>query len=56
MTTPTLEDVTRNDTAKAFHARLAAIDLAKVPVLSRDRSIPRKDQAKLARTLFREMG
>jgi hypothetical protein len=56
MNTLTLDPTARNDTAKTFHASLAAIDLANVPVLSRDRSIPRKEQAKLARALFRQLG
>jgi hypothetical protein len=38
--------------ALAFHAALEAVDPARVPVMSGDRRIPRKQQAALARRLF----
>jgi hypothetical protein len=41
---------------KEFHAALAAVDITKIPVMSTDRHIPRKLQAKLARMLLRSMG
>ncbi len=39
-----------------FHAILATVDLAKVPVMSDDRHIERKVQAALARKLFKQLG
>jgi hypothetical protein len=41
---------------KEFHAKLAAVDITEIPVMSRDRFIPRKQQAALARQLFRGLG
>lgn len=41
---------------KNFHAALAAVDITEIPVMSRDRFIPRKQQAALARQLFRQLG
>lgn len=35
---------------------LAAVDETKIPVMSRDRHIPRKEQAALARKLFKQLG
>ena len=42
--------------AIAFQSRLASIDLKTIPVLSLDRHIPRKDQAKLTRGLLKKLG
>jgi hypothetical protein len=36
--------------------QILAVDLDRVPIVSRDRNIPRKLQAKLARQLFRGLG
>ena len=41
---------------KEFHAALAAVDITEIPVMSRDRHIPRKLQSKLARMLLRSLG
>ncbi len=41
---------------KPFYANLAAIRLENVPVITRDRHIPRKEQAALARQLFKRLG
>lgn len=35
---------------------LRAVDLSRVPVMSTDRCIPRKEQARLARELFKRLG
>jgi hypothetical protein len=32
------------------------VDITEIPVMSNERSIPRKDQAKLARELFKKLG
>lgn len=37
-------------------AGLAGVNEAAIPVMSRDRSIPRKEQAALARKLFKQLG
>lgn len=42
--------------AEALKAALARVNEAAVPVMSRDRSLRRKDQAALTRKLFRELG
>ena len=42
--------------AEAVHEAIAAVDLAKVPVVCTDRRTPRKDQAAIARKLFRSLG
>lgn len=42
--------------ALAAHQAIGAVDLDRVPVMSTDRRIDRKDQAKLARTLFKRLG
>lgn len=47
---------TEQEKAIALHKRLSEIDIATVPVMSLDRGISRKDQAKLARELFRQLG
>lgn len=36
--------------------QIDAVKLERVPIMARDRSIPRKDQAKLARELFKKLG
>lgn len=41
---------------KALHTQIAVVDVSKLPVLTRDRHIPRKEQAKLARQLFKSLG
>ena len=43
-------------TPPALYAQINAIDLSSVPVMSRDRMIERKEQARLARDLFRRLG
>lgn len=50
MTTATKPD------AKEFQSKLAQIAPQYVPVLCRDRCIPRKEQAALARKLFKQLG
>lgn len=35
---------------------IAAVDITTIPMLSDDRHIPRKEQAKLARSLFKSLG
>lgn len=42
--------------ALALHQALKAVDLAKVPVKSTERHIARKEQARLTRELFKELG
>lgn len=42
--------------ATELHTKLATINPLDVPVMSQDRHISRKDQAKLARQLFRQLG
>lgn len=42
--------------AEALVARLKDINEGAIPVMSRDRHIPRVEQAKLARQLFRQLG
>jgi hypothetical protein len=42
--------------AEEFHATLNSINEGAIPVMSRDRHIPRKEQAKLARELFKKLG
>lgn len=42
--------------AIALHEALARVDILAVPVMSRDRHISRKEQAKLARELFKRLG
>lgn len=46
----------RNADALALHAKLATINITEIPVMSRDRSICRKEQARLARELFKKIG
>ena len=41
---------------KAFQARVAAVDLDKVSLVSTDRHIDRKQQAKLTRGIFKDLG
>jgi glycogen debranching enzyme len=41
---------------KPLYAKLDAIRLENVPVMTRDRHIPRKEQAALARQLFKRLG
>ncbi len=38
------------------YAQIHAVDIASVPVVSTDRCIPRKEQALLARQLFKRLG
>lgn len=46
----------KTSAAIELHALLARIDITAIPVLSRDRCMPRKDRAKLVRQLFRQLG
>lgn len=41
---------------KECHAALAAVDITEIPIMSRDRHIPRKQQAAMARKLLRQLG
>lgn len=54
--TLTPEQLETTGKAKALHAKLAAIDITEIPVMTLDRCISRKDQAKLARELFKKLG
>lgn len=47
---------TRTVNAEVTFAQLAAVNEGSIPVMSRDRMIPRKDQAALARKLFKALG
>jgi hypothetical protein len=47
---------TEQTKAIELHAKLATINPLDVPVMSRERMIPRKEQAALARQLFKSMG
>jgi len=47
---------TQRQTPHEFHAAIRDIDLATVPVMTTDRRLPRKEQAKLTRQLFRRLG
>lgn len=49
-------NATNPSLARELHEKLATIDITTIPVLSRDRSIPRKEQAALARSLFKSLG
>jgi|GEM_PF-5680063 hypothetical protein len=51
-----LLEVHQTEKARALHTKLAAVDITEVPVMSRERCIRRKDQAKLARELFKKFG
>jgi len=42
--------------AAALHTALAAVDITSIDLVSRDRNIPRKEQAKLARLVFSKLG
>ena len=42
--------------AKRLHTKLDLIELDEIPVMSNDRSIPRKEQAALARQLVKSLG
>lgn len=42
--------------AKVLHERLAQVNPLDLPLMTRDRSMQRKDQAKLARELFKQLG
>ena len=42
--------------AEKFLEQLRQIDVTKLPVMCRDRGISMKDQAKLARSLFKQLG
>lgn len=50
------EDLPEQKKARAFQAAVAAVDLLEVGVVSYDRSICRKEQARLARDLFKRLG
>ena len=52
----TLIDTEQTALATALHVALAALDITTAPVMSQDRSLPRKEQAALARKLFRQLG
>jgi hypothetical protein len=54
--TLTPEQLERTAKAMQLHAKLAAVDITEIPTLTLDRCISRKDQAKLARELFRKLG
>ena len=43
------------DQASTTHRQIETVDLATVPIMTKDRGIPRKEQAKLARELFRQL-
>ena len=45
-----------HEVAEDLSAALESVDLSAVPVMTTDRHIPRKDQAKLARELFKRLG
>ena len=53
---PATDTYAASTAAMSLHARLAEIDLAAVPVVCTDRHIPRKEQAALARKLFKSLG
>ena len=50
-----LRDLIATANAEDFHAALAAVDLNKVPVMTKDRSIARKEQARLLRELLKSL-
>ena len=56
MTTTTDQTLDEIRTAVQLQAALQAIVLGALPIMSTDRSIPRKEQAKLARMLFKQLG
>lgn len=45
-----------NQAAGALREKLAAINILDLPVMSRERSLPRKEQAALCRKLFKQIG
>ncbi len=47
---------TATDKITALHEALAAVDVCGLPTMTKDRSIPRKEQAALARKLFKQLG
>ena len=51
-----MKNINASQTAAEFHSKLATIDITVIPVMSRDRLIPRKQQAALARQLFKQLG
>ncbi len=52
----TASDFIEHQKALALHAALASVSLLAVPVLGLSRSTPRKEQAKAARQLFKQLG
>ena len=52
----TLRDMIETAEAEDLHVKLAAIDITEIPVKTLDRCIPRKEQAKMARELFKSLG
>lgn len=49
-------EITNLTTSLALHERLAQVDITKIPVMTMDRCVPLKVQAKLTRTLFKALG
>ncbi len=52
----TASEFIEHQKALAFQAALGSVSLLAVPVLGLQRSIPRKEQAKAARQLFKQLG
>jgi len=50
------EKKSEHEVAEDLQAALASVKETEIPVMSRDRSIPRKEQAALARKLFKGLG
>jgi hypothetical protein len=48
--------ISDHEKAVALHAALALVNEASIPVMSRERCIPRTEQAALARSLFKRLG
>lgn len=56
MCKPTTAKKTRHEVAESLHDALNLVSETSIPIVCRDRHIPRKDQAKLARALFKRLG
>lgn len=52
----TLNELIETANAEELHSALAAVNITEIPVMSNDRHIGRKAQAKLARQLFAKLG
>jgi hypothetical protein len=52
----TMTTTTEHTQALELHAKLLTVNEGAVPVISRDRSLPRKELAALVRRLFRQLG